>query len=120
MALDILIVDDNPDITTLLSDIIGMSGHNVSIAQTGEEAKKALDNKSFDLMFCDITLPDISGWQVIEYASGHSSHTAVAVISGLSETVSPEKKDTYNIETVVRKPFKIDEIQSVLSAFSTS
>lgn len=120
MPLDVLIVDDNEDITTLLHDIISMERHNVTVAATGESAKAVIREKQFDLAFCDLTLPDISGWDVIEFLKARSPETSVAIISGLGTTRAEEQSHLTAIDVVLKKPFKIHEIQSVLAQYISS
>jgi len=119
MLLEVLIVDDNEDITTLLHDIVSMENHKVTVATTGESAKTAIDQKQFDLAFCDLTLPDISGWEVVEYLKAKSPETPVAIISGLGDTGPEDRTHKNSIDVVLKKPFKIHEIQSVLARYAT-
>jgi len=120
MALQILVVDDNADITSLLSDIISMENHAVTVAGTGQEAKTCVGDRQFDLAFCDITLPDISGWEVIQHLNTTSPQTAVVIISGHGEAVTEDNGNSSRIDSVLKKPFKIDEVQSVIHKYSTN
>lgn len=120
MSLEILIVDDNRDITNLLKDIISMENHAVTIAGTGQEAKSCLGDHRFDLAFCDITLPDISGWEVIQVLNTQSPQTAVVIISGHGDVVMEDNGNSNRIDSVLKKPFKIDEVQSVIHKYSAN
>lgn len=117
--LEVLIVDDNEDITILLQDIVSMENHQVTVAGNGERAKAAIDEKQFDLAFCDLSLPDISGWEVVEYLKTHSPGTPVAIISGLGDTGVDDSTHNNSIDVILKKPFKINEIQSVLAKYAT-
>ncbi len=119
MAMEILIVDDNEDITTLLSDIVRMENHKVTVAGTGNEAKACIERQQFDLAFCDITLPDISGWEVIKYLNQCAPDTSIVIISGLGEGERSQQGELYTFDMVLKKPFKINEVQAVLQRFST-
>lgn len=119
MLLEVLIVDDNEDITILLQDIVNMENHQVTVAATGERAKAAIDEKQFDLAFCDLTLPDISGWEVVDYLKTRSPGTPVAIISGLGDAGADDSAHSNSIDVVLKKPFKINEIQSVLARYAT-
>ncbi|HKJ67916.1 MAG TPA: response regulator [bacterium] len=118
MALDILIVDDNKDISALLSDIVRMENHHSIVAATGNEAISFIDSRHFDLVFCDITLPDISGWEVVKHLSQVASETSIVIISGLGEGEQSQQGESYTFDMVLKKPFKIDEVQAVLRQFS--
>jgi two-component system NtrC family sensor kinase len=68
--LSILVVDDEPSLLTLLRRVLEKLGHSVATAQNGEVALQRLDAHAFDLVICDILMPDILGpelyYQTIE------------------------------------------------------
>lgn len=114
MGLHTLIVDDNQDISTLLRDIADMENHDSRVVSTGQDALAALqEGEDFDLIFCDISLPDLSGWEVIDYVRKNNPRTVVAVISGMGNTINNDKLETYQIQHIIQKPFQIDDIQKV-------
>lgn len=114
MGLQILVVDDNQSITALLEDIIDLEDHTATVVHNGNDAINALSGNSFDLAFCDLTLPDISGWEVVEYIKEKSPNVEIAVISGLGDNIPQDKLSEHNISLVIKKPFQITEIQSLL------
>lgn len=66
MSSRILIVDDEPDMRTLLRLSLRGAGYDLEEASTGEEAIAALDTETFDLVLLDLNLPGISGMEVLE------------------------------------------------------
>lgn len=118
MALQILIVDDNQSLAALLEDIISMENHQSRAVHTGNDAKNAVESATFDLAFCDLSLPDISGWEVVQYIQEKSPDSKIAIISGLGDNIPNDKLNEYNIDLVVKKPFQITEIQSLLQDIS--
>ena len=114
MGLHILVVDDNQSITALLEDIINLEDHTATVVHNGNDAINTLSGNSFDLAFCDLTLPDISGWQVVDYIKENSPGVEIAVISGLGDNIPQDKLSEHNINMVVKKPFQITEIQTLL------
>ncbi len=59
----ILVVDDEPSITTALSGILGQVGYQVAIAHSGAETLARLQ-EPFDLLILDLMLPDIDGYAI--------------------------------------------------------
>jgi len=114
MPLKILINDDNESISALLNDILEIQSHSGEIASTGMEAKAKVDAEKFDAAFCDITLPDMSGWEVISYIRETSPETKIIVISGLGDTLPQDKLKEYGVNYTVNKPFQINDVQEVL------
>jgi len=57
----ILIVDDEPEIAALLTDILEREGHQTEKAAEGREALNMLSNRSYDAIFCDLRMPGMDG-----------------------------------------------------------
>jgi CheY-like chemotaxis protein len=57
----ILVVDDEPTITNVLADMLGLDGHVVDTASTGREALDRLRERSYDLILSDLRMPDLDG-----------------------------------------------------------
>ena len=55
----ILVVDDDPDILTILKDNLTLDGYQVTTAATGKEALAVFSRSSFDLVLLDLMLPDM-------------------------------------------------------------
>ncbi len=68
----ILIVDDDPDICTILKDHLEMDGYKVITVSTGREALEIVKNKELALMILDLSLPDADGLQVCRYIRNRS------------------------------------------------
>ena len=65
-AADILIVDDEPIVCETLQGLLDFQGHRVDTCSSGAEALNCIRRKRFDLVFLDIRLPDMDGFQVAE------------------------------------------------------
>ncbi|MBS1272176.1 MAG: Transcriptional regulatory protein TcrA [Candidatus Marinimicrobia bacterium] len=114
MGLQILIVDDNENISTLLNDVVSLEDYTGVVAHDGESAKSAIDKNDFDVAFCDLTLPDISGWEVVEYLRETAPETKIIVISGMGDSIEKDKLEEHQVEYTVHKPFQITDVQEVL------
>ncbi|MEW6347902.1 MAG: response regulator transcription factor [Thermodesulfobacteriota bacterium] len=60
----ILVVDDDPDILTILKDNLELDGFRVHTTTTGKKAMEAVENLALDLVILDLSLPDVDGLQV--------------------------------------------------------
>lgn len=61
----ILIVDDDTDLVTLLTDYLTLEGFSVTAAHTGSEALSVLNHNTFDLIVLDVMMPGMSGIEVL-------------------------------------------------------
>ena len=72
----ILIVDDRPEITEMLSDLLS-SQYDCETVASGEEALKRLRAREFHLLICDITMPGMSGLETLPKAKCISPNCVV-------------------------------------------
>jgi two-component system NtrC family sensor kinase len=74
--LHILIVDDEVPILNLLQRVLDQAGYNVDTALDGKIALQKLDTQTFDLIICDILMPDIAGPELYETILDKHPHLA--------------------------------------------
>jgi CheY-like chemotaxis protein len=60
----ILVVDDEPDVTYLVKEMLGREGFEVEEANSGEEALEKINDEKPDLVLLDIMMPEMDGWEV--------------------------------------------------------
>ena len=63
---NILVVDDEADVRTLISAALGEDGHDVVAMASGEEAVPTLSAGDYDVAFIDINLPGMSGFDLLD------------------------------------------------------
>ena len=79
MSGQLLIVDDEPNIREVLRIVLDGEGYSVSEAATYAEAMQLLGQTTFDLVICDIFLPDGNGLDLVRsyHASNPNTHFVV-------------------------------------------
>jgi CheY-like chemotaxis protein len=60
----VMVVDDEPDVTFLVKEMLGREGFSVVEANSGREALKKLNKEKPDLVLLDIMMPEMDGWEV--------------------------------------------------------
>jgi CheY-like chemotaxis protein len=88
----VLVVDDNPDIRQLFTRMLSIYDDTLEIvtASSGEEALNELSSRPPDLVLLDIMLPDIDGWQILEYKGQNEAIRNIPVI--VISTQSPAEQ----------------------------
>ena len=61
----ILVIDDEPDISDLIRQVLTRLGFQVKTASNGQQGLKLLDNASFDLVVTDMCMPDLDGTCIV-------------------------------------------------------
>ena len=76
----IMVVDDNPDIITIIKTILEGKGYNVVSASSGQELLNLLKNQKPDLIILDIMMPEMDGLEVLTKLKGVTDTTSIPVI----------------------------------------
>jgi len=106
----ILVIDDEEDVRELIRDILTDSGHEVEIAANGINGMQLFKEKEFDLVFTDLGMPGMSGWQVARAIKDMSGKVPVGVISGWDIEMEESEMRERGVDFVAHKPFKVDHI----------
>src|ERR1700730_10751500 len=83
----ILIVDDEPEITSILYDLFA-DQYDCTTAGSAEEALEQLARKDFELVISDITMPGMNGLDMIPHVHSMRPNTVVVMISGMQTAES--------------------------------
>jgi putative two-component system response regulator len=103
----VLVVDDNELNRDMLSRWLERQGHNIVLAENGKQALEVLKQVEVDLMLLDIMMPEMNGYQVLEYLKSENRllHLPVIVISAVDDLDSIVKCIELGAEEYVLKPF---------------
>lgn len=117
---DKILIADDSNIVTRFVDRILSKDYDVVIVKNGTEAIKLLDNPEFreNLKLCliDLNMPEIDGYRVLEYCKekNYFENIPFAVESGVEDTVSLDKVNSYPIVGILLKPFKEADLRRIL------
>jgi CheY-like chemotaxis protein len=118
MPLRILVVDDSPLARKRL--IKALPAHwDVEIAEAdgGLAALQAYQAGGVDLMFLDLTMPDLNGYQVLETVRRNDLNCLVIVVSADVQPGAQERVKNLGAAAFVRKPIDPQQIQAVLKEY---
>ncbi len=112
---NILIIDDEPEIGTLLSEILSKQGHQTSVFYSGKKGLEAFKDGGYEVVITDLGMPDISGWEVINTARQIEPDVVTGVITGWD--ISEEEAEQKGVDFLITKPFQANQIvQTVANA----
>jgi DNA-binding NtrC family response regulator len=106
----ILVVDDEKSIGNTMKDILSYEGHEVLLAEKGKEALRMVAETPFDLLFCDIKMPEMDGVEVLEQLQQNYPELPVIMISGhgtIDVAVDCIRKGAYDF---IEKPLDLNRI----------
>lgn len=109
----ILIVDDEPEITSILFDLFAAQ-YDCTTAGSAEEALKQLAKKDCELVVSDITMPGMSGLDMIPHVKSMRPNTVVVMISGMQTVESAIGALRLGSFDYVMKPFDLRQVEAVV------
>jgi len=106
----ILIVDDDPQISSLMTVILETAGFEICSAASGAEALKKIDSQQPHLVLLDINMPGLSGLETLEIVRKRDDYTSVVLVSGNSDTEDVIKGLESGADDYICKPFNPHEL----------
>ena len=106
----ILIIDDERSIRNSLKEILADEGYDVDVAENGAQGCSMVEKEKYDIIFCDIKMPEMDGMEVLDKFSEMGIDSAVVMISGhgdIDTAVECIKKGAFDF---IQKPLDLNRI----------
>lgn len=114
--MNILIIEDQSDLSQLISNHLEKAGMNCDIASSGEQALETLDSDVHDLIILDRGLPDMEGLEVLKIFREEGIKTPVIVLTAKDELGDKVEGLNSGADDYLVKPFEMDELIARLHA----
>lgn len=113
----VCVVDDEEGIRNLIGEALEIEGHQVETFQDGESFLAFADDRAPDLVFLDINMPGMSGWEVQQRLADDPDieSTVIAVTARGGDSVRASAREGLGFDDYLRKPF---DLQTLLEAAS--
>ncbi len=116
--LNILVVEDEEPVRNLVTKLLRSEGHRVIAKPDGASALTAFAEEPFDVVFTDLGMPGLSGWEVAQHIRRQNSHVPIILVTGWGTEVKEEKVRETGITRVITKPFRLEDMQDCLTSVS--
>jgi DNA-binding NtrC family response regulator len=110
----VLVVDDSRDIRNALSHMLRLMGFEVALAGDGIEALAVFMENSFDLVVTDLQMPSMDGSNLAQLVKERSPNTSVILLTGTDRETVSKKVTKGSIDSVIFKPFKLNDFESTV------
>ena len=108
-----LVVEDDPAIRRLVEKILGRLDIDIDTAADGRTAMEKLAATHYSVMVLDLMVPEVNGFEVIEYVKSRNDGPPIAVVSAVSQQALT-KIDLDVVKLVISKPFDVDEFTKAI------
>ncbi len=113
----ILVVDDNLNAATALTELLNLRGCQARAAISGGEALAAASGEAFDAILLDLDLPDLTGYEVATRLRRQPDgrHLLIIAVSGFGDEQARERSRKSGIDHHLVKPVEIDELLQLIA-----
>ena len=115
LAKNILIIDDEREFCSLMTEFLTEEGYSVDVAYNGEEGIAKVDSFKPDLILLDIKMPVLGGIEAFKIIK-EKSNTPIIIITGSSANDIKEQCDSLGCCHFIPKPINLDEIQEKIES----
>ena len=117
----ILVVDDDPEIVTMLTTRLGHRGYQVSSASDGHRALELARREKPDLVLLDVMMPGKSGWEVARALKQDpvTQGIKIVMVTAIGEQVNEITSPLYGADAHIDKPFEFEKLERVIGGLLT-
>lgn len=108
----LLLIDDDPNLILLVKDYLEFRGYEVITAENGREALEMLENEVPDMIICDVMMPEMDGYALVEHVrqDSRTSWIPVLFLSAKGQSQDRVKGLNQGADVYMVKPFEPEEL----------
>ncbi len=115
MGKKILIVDDNPNMSSLLSEMLEVFEHESVRAADGNQALEELEKGDFSMVITDMRMPNMSGLELLKEVKTKYPKISVVLISGYSSGEVESQAEMLHADGFLGKPLMMSDLEQLLN-----
>jgi PAS domain S-box-containing protein len=112
----ILVVDDEPEVAEMLSDILSLDGHQIEVANSGHAALRILARRDFDVILSDMRMPDVDGPGLYTRIKNAYPHLLDRIVFITGDALGPSMRSFLDQTGLpyLEKPFNPKEVRQIV------
>lgn len=118
----VLVVDDHPDSAQTFAHLLGLLGHEATAVTDPRQVVELVEQLKPDIVFLDINMPGISGWELAAMLRKTHSHEQVSLVAvtAYGESRDRTKSRQAGFDAHVLKPVSMPLVQSIIETLGHS
>jgi CheY-like chemotaxis protein len=114
-SLSVLVVDDEQVVRETLAEMLADLDHKVVTADSGLDAIKKVASSDFDLVFTDLAMPEMDGWETAREIRRQRPELPVVLVTGYGATTQPPFGEVDLVAGIIGKPFDFDQVSGTIA-----
>jgi CheY-like chemotaxis protein len=114
-SISILVIDDEPPVRETLADMLEALKHRVVLAESGQAALKKMATESFDLIFSDLAMPEMDGWETAREIRKRWPEMKIVLVTGYGPGTRPPKGEDDLVNAIIGKPFDFNQVSRTIT-----
>lgn len=111
----ILVVDDEPFVCDAVKMMLTFDGHRVETASSGKAALELFSPGKYDLVITDYAMPHMKGDELAVQIKSRAPGQPVVLITAYAEMLKASNSPLTGVDSVVSKPFLLDDLRSAIA-----
>ena len=119
LRLNVLIIDDNEQITKMISSFLDMSNHDCTIVNDGKDGLELIKTKQYDSIVLDLAMPEFDGYEILDTLKNEDSSqiSKIIILTASSIPLETVKKfKELGVSSCLQKPVDIDQLLSKITS----
>lgn len=112
--IDVLVVDDEPMMRSLVERILQRDGYRVSCAENGEQALTLIGSGRFSIVISDVKMPGMGGFELLREVKTRFPRVFMIMMTAYGDTYTIKDAMLLGADEYISKPFKSHEISLVV------
>ena len=114
-CLRMLVVDDEEFVRETLGEMLVALGHQVTLADSGQNALTTLAANSFDFVFTDLAMPEMDGWETAREIRKREPDMRILMVTGYGPNTAAPPGEENLVDGIIGKPFDFAQVSATIT-----
>jgi DNA-binding response OmpR family regulator len=119
-GMNILVVDDEPEVGNTLGDLLKRRQHTVTVTTSGREGVALASAQTFDIVILDVRMPDMDGFAVLRALRAAGCAAGIVMLTGQGDVDDAVRASQLGADEYLPKPVRLAALDRVLAAVAAT